>query len=67
MHVDPVAFELFGRPIYWYGILIASGVLIGLYLAMAYSKKLKYDPEIIVDFCLLAIPLAVIGGPGCIM
>lgn len=62
MWPDPVAFELFGRPVYWYGILIATGVLIGIYLAMGYAKRLKYDPEMIVDFCLLAIPLAIIGA-----
>ena len=62
MVADPVAFELFGRPVYWYGILISAGVLVGIYLAMRYAKRLKYDPEMIVDFCLLAIPLAVIGA-----
>jgi len=39
MHVDPVAFELFGRPIYWYGILIASGVLIGYTLLWPIQKN----------------------------
>ena len=62
MHVDPVAFELFGRPVYWYGILIAVSVLVGIYLAMRYAKRLNYDPEMIVDFCLLAIPLGIIGA-----
>ena len=62
MVADPVAFELVGRPVYWYGILISAGVLVGIYLAMRYAKRLKYDPEMIVDFCLLAIPLAVIGA-----
>ena len=31
--MDPVAFEIFGLEIRWYGILIASGVLIGTILA----------------------------------
>ncbi|MFU0800854.1 MAG: prolipoprotein diacylglyceryl transferase [Xylanivirga thermophila] len=58
--INPVAFNLFGRPIYWYGILIASAVLIGMYLAMDYAKKLDYDPELIIDFCLLAIPVSIV-------
>ena len=29
---------------------------------MRYAKGLKYDPEMIVDFWLLAIPLTVIGA-----
>ena len=26
-----VAFYIFGKPIYWYGIIIALGVMIGIY------------------------------------
>ncbi len=62
MNPNPIAFELFGRPVYWYGVIIAVGVLVGIYLAMRYAKLLKYDPEMMVDFCLLAIPLAIIGA-----
>ena len=60
--MDPIAFEIFGKPIYWYGIIISLGVLIGIYLAMREAKRLELDPEIIIDFCLLAIPLAIIGA-----
>ena len=60
--MNPIAFYVFGRPIYWYGIIIATAVLIGIYLATDYAKKLKYDPEMIVDFCLLAIPIAIVGA-----
>ena len=62
MWPDPVAFEIFGRPVYWYGILIATGVLIGIYLAMGYARRLKFDPEMILDFALLAIPFAIVGA-----
>ncbi|MFY9177027.1 MAG: prolipoprotein diacylglyceryl transferase [Caldicoprobacterales bacterium] len=60
--MDPVAFHILGKPVYWYGIIIALGVLIGIYLAMRHANKLGYDQEMIIDFCLLAIPLAVIGA-----
>lgn len=60
--MNPVAFEIFGKPIYWYGIIISLGVLIGIYLAMREAKRLELDSEIIIDFCLLAIPLAIIGA-----
>lgn len=62
MWPNPVAFEIFGRPVYWYGILIATGVLIGIYLAMGYARRLNYDPEIILDFALLAIPFGIVGA-----
>ncbi len=62
MWPDPVAFQIFGRPVYWYGILIAMGVLLGIHLAMGYARRLNYDPEMILDFALLAIPFAIIGA-----
>ncbi|HHZ13964.1 MAG: prolipoprotein diacylglyceryl transferase [Caldicoprobacterales bacterium] len=57
-----VAFYIFGKPIYWYGIIIALGVMIGIYLAMRYAKALGYDQEMIIDFCLLAIPMGIVGA-----
>jgi len=62
MWPDPVAFRIFGRPVYWYGILIAMGVLLGIYLAMGYARRLKYAPEMILDLALLAIPFAIVGA-----
>jgi len=59
---EPVAFTLFGKEVFWYGILIAASVLIGVLMAMRRAKKLGYNPDHIVDFCLLAIPLAIIGA-----
>lgn len=60
--VSPVAFYILGKPIYWYGIIIATAFLLGIYLAMDYGEKLRYDPEVILDFCLFAIPSAIIGA-----
>ena len=57
-----VAFYLLGRPIYWYGIIIALGVMVGIYLAMRYAKALGYDEEMVIDFCLLAIPMGIVGA-----
>ena len=60
--VNPVAFSILGKDIYWYGIIIASAVLIGAYLSMREAKRLNYNPELILDFVLLALPLAIIGA-----
>lgn len=35
--LDRVAFHLFGRPIFWYGIIIASGMLLAVYLCSRWS------------------------------
>lgn len=60
--MNPIAFHLFGQPIYWYGILISIGVFLGILLAMRNSKVFGLDQDSIIDFALLAIPLAIIGA-----
>ena len=40
--MNPIAFHLFGQPIYWYGILISIGVFLGILLAMRNSKVLVW-------------------------
>ncbi len=60
--MNPVAFHIFGQPIYWYGILISFGVLLGIFLAMRNAKLFGVEQDTIIDFALLAIPLAIIGA-----
>ena len=48
--VDPVAFRLFGIEVYWYGLIIVSGVIAGLLLARYRAKQVGQDPEIYSDF-----------------
>ena len=43
---NPIAFELFGLEIRWYGILIALGVILALGLAYYNCKKVEDDCEI---------------------
>lgn len=57
----PEAFELFGRAIYWYGILISVGVLLAIYVAMRNAKVFGVPSETIVDLALYLIPLAILG------
>lgn len=60
--MNPVAFEIFGMPIRWYGILIASAFLIGTILAVREAKRRALDEEIIIDMLLFVIPAALIGA-----
>ena len=61
-HPDPIAFEIAGLEIRWYGILIAAGMLIAVLLSCkrAYYHKLK--DEDVLDVCLWVIPIGVIGA-----
>lgn len=60
LSVDRVAFELFGRPIYWYGIVITFGIILAfcLYLLLAYVRKIDFDFSL--ELFIWVVPLAVI-------
>lgn len=60
MNINPVALTIFGRPIYWYGILISLAVLLGIVLAYREAKRKGWNPDHILDFALLAVPLAIV-------
>lgn len=59
---NPVAFTIFGLSINWYGIFIATAVLLAIYLSGQAAKRRGYDSDIIVDCALLVVPMGVIGG-----
>ena len=60
--MNPVAFEVFGMPIRWYGIIIASGVLIAFFVSYLLAKKKGLDFDIITDGFLWSFPFALIGA-----
>jgi phosphatidylglycerol---prolipoprotein diacylglyceryl transferase len=60
--VNPIAFELFGIEVYWYGICIISGVFAGLLLAQYRAKKDNQDPGIYSDFLMYGLLAAIIGA-----
>lgn len=60
--MNPVAFEIFGLSIRWYGILLSTGIMVGILLAYNEAKRLGYDPEYIIDLALWCIPAAIIGA-----
>ncbi|MGI6170018.1 MAG: prolipoprotein diacylglyceryl transferase, partial [Christensenellales bacterium] len=60
--VDPVAFTLFGRDIYWYGILIAVAIVLAVVLTMWRFKKNRYSTDVVIDLALVLIPCAIIGA-----
>lgn len=61
-HLSRVAFTVFGFEIYWYGIFIGTGVLLGIFLAMHEAKRTGQDPELYLDFALYAMVFAIIGA-----
>lgn len=60
--IDPIAFEVFGKPIYWYGIIISMGFLLAMIIATMEAKRTGIDPEKFMDVVLIATPAAIIGA-----
>jgi phosphatidylglycerol---prolipoprotein diacylglyceryl transferase len=58
--LDRVAFELGPLTVYWYGIIIGVGILLGLMLAINESKKVNLDPNIFTDLIIWAIPVSIL-------
>ncbi|MEQ8197135.1 MAG: prolipoprotein diacylglyceryl transferase [Clostridiaceae bacterium] len=60
--MNPVAFELFGIEVRWYGILISFGISMALVLAYYNAPKRKVDFEKFIDIFIVAFPLAIVGA-----
>ena len=60
--IDPVAISIGSIKIYWYGIIIALAMLIGISLATKEAQKLGLEEDTMVDMALWAIPIGFIGA-----
>ncbi|HWR22818.1 MAG TPA: prolipoprotein diacylglyceryl transferase [Feifaniaceae bacterium] len=59
---DRVAFSVFGRDIYWYGVLMALGIVIAVLLAMREAKRKQLNEDTVLDLSLVIIPCGVVGA-----
>ncbi|MBM7614598.1 prolipoprotein diacylglyceryl transferase [Alkaliphilus hydrothermalis] len=60
--MNPIAFEIFGIAVGWYGILIGLGMLLGVIVASYRAKKEGLPEDIVIDLAIYAVPIAVIGA-----
>ena len=62
--VDPskIAFTIFGKDVYWYGILIATGFLLAVIYACRRAPKLGLKEDNVLDMLLYVVPAAIIGA-----
>ena len=61
-HPDPIAFEIAGIEIRWYGILIALGMLIAVLLSCKRAAYHNLKEDDVLDVALWSIPIGVIGA-----
>lgn len=60
--IDPVAFSVGPLDIRWYAICIVAGLVLAVYLASKEGPRKKISADDILDFILIAFPVAIIGA-----
>ncbi len=61
-NIDPVAFTIFGRDVAWYGVIITTSMLLGLFIAIRLVKKINLTSDDLIELFLVAIPIAILGA-----
>lgn len=57
-----VAFSLFGKDIYWYGVIMAAAMIIAVGLAYSEERRKKLKKDTVMDLCLCIIPAGIVGA-----
>lgn len=62
IRVSRTAIELFGLSVHWYGVLIVTGIALGVMLAAAREEKFGLPKDTSLDIALWCIPAAIVGA-----
>lgn len=62
LDINPVAFTIGSIPVRWYGILIASGIVIAYMVAQYEGKKRGLPKDFFADLLIWAIPISIISA-----
>lgn len=60
--IDPVAFSIGPLQVHWYGIIMATAAMLGLWLATKEAKRQEMDPDILLDMMIWVLPAAILGA-----
>lgn len=60
--LNRVFIKLGPLPIYWYGVIIATGAFLGLWIATREADRLGLKKDLFVDLVVIAIPVAIISA-----
>ena len=59
---DRVALELFGKPIYWYGVIIMLGIVAAAIHVLIRSKREGFTPDDVLDLGIFTVLFGVLGA-----
>lgn len=59
---EPVAFRIFSLDVMWYGILIATGIVLATVILYYRAPKHGIDSNRSLDFILICLPIGIIGA-----
>lgn len=60
--LNRVALQLFGKDIYWYGVIIACGFLLAAFYCYRRAAHFGVDGEKLMDMLFFAVPLSILGA-----
>ncbi|MDU0383507.1 prolipoprotein diacylglyceryl transferase [Staphylococcus pseudintermedius] len=61
-YIDPVAFSFGGLEVKWYGIIIASAILIGYWIAQKSARSVGFHEDDLVNILLVCVFVAIISA-----
>ena len=60
--MNPIAFTIFGIPVYWYAIFIVASIILALFLCYKKNGKYGIKYQDILDLSLILLPISFLGA-----
>ncbi|MGC6768584.1 prolipoprotein diacylglyceryl transferase [Enterococcus sp. LJL128] len=60
--VSPVAFRILGISVYWYAVIIVSGIILAVWLSSREAVRVGLKSDDVVDFMIWGLPSAIVGA-----
>lgn len=58
--INRIAFTIGGISIYWYGVILATGLLLGIVFAFRYCVEFGIDPDSMIDVIMIGTVMAIV-------
>lgn len=62
LKLDPIAFSIGALSVHWYGLILGTGALVGMLLAIREGKRFGVPPDFFLDLMLYGVPSAIIAA-----